>query len=61
MNVGATIAPFSLLYLKESLGWYHAVGFALSAAGLRFRVPGSIVMRGPRRVRNGAPQTTTQS
>jgi uncharacterized protein (DUF486 family) len=31
-----TIAAFSLLYLKESLGWNHAVGFALIAAGSAF-------------------------
>jgi hypothetical protein len=31
-----TIAAFSLLYLKESLGWNHAVGFALSVAGSAF-------------------------
>jgi uncharacterized protein (DUF486 family) len=29
-------AGFSLLYLKEPLGWNHAVGFALIAAGAFF-------------------------
>lgn len=29
-------AGFSLLYLKEPLGWNHAVGFALVAAGAAF-------------------------
>ncbi len=29
-------AGFSVLYLKESLGWNHAVGFALIAAGAFF-------------------------
>lgn len=29
-------AGFSLLYLKEPLGWNHAVGFALIAAGAWF-------------------------
>jgi uncharacterized protein len=29
-------AGFSVLYLKESLGWNHAVGFALIAAGAWF-------------------------
>jgi uncharacterized protein len=27
---------FSVLYLKEPLGWNHAVGFALIAAGAAF-------------------------
>jgi uncharacterized protein len=29
-------AAFSVLYLKESLGWNHAVGFALIALGAFF-------------------------
>jgi hypothetical protein len=29
-------AAFSVLYLKEPLGWNHAVGFALIAAGAGF-------------------------
>jgi len=29
-------AGFSVLYLKESLGWNHLVGFALIAAGAAF-------------------------
>ena len=29
-------AGFSVLYLKEPLGWNHAVGFALIAAGATF-------------------------
>jgi hypothetical protein len=29
-------AGFSVLYLKEPLGWNHAVGFALIAAGAGF-------------------------
>jgi hypothetical protein len=29
-------AGFSVLYLKEPLGWNHAVGFALIAAGAAF-------------------------
>ena len=29
-------AVFSMLYLKEPLGWNHAVGFALVAVGARF-------------------------
>ena len=29
-------AAFSVLYLKESLGWNHLVGFALIAAGAGF-------------------------
>ena len=29
-------AAFSVLYLKEPLGWNHAVGFALIAAGAFF-------------------------
>jgi uncharacterized protein (DUF486 family) len=29
-------AGFSVLYLKESLGWNHAVGFALIALGAWF-------------------------
>jgi uncharacterized protein (DUF486 family) len=29
-------AAFSILYLKEPLGWNHAVGFALIAAGAFF-------------------------
>jgi hypothetical protein len=29
-------AGFSALYLRESLGWNHAVGFALIAAGAGF-------------------------
>ncbi len=29
-------AAFSVLYLKESLSWNHAVGFALIAAGAAF-------------------------
>jgi uncharacterized protein len=29
-------AAFSVLYLKEGLGWNHAVGFALIAAGAFF-------------------------
>ena len=29
-------AGFSVLYLKEPLGWNHAVGFALIAAGAFF-------------------------
>ncbi|MEI7806076.1 MAG: DMT family protein [Hyphomicrobiales bacterium] len=34
-------AAFSVLYLKESLNWNHAVGFALIASGAFF------VFRGP--------------
>jgi len=29
-------AAFSVLYLKESLGWNHGVGFTLIAAGAFF-------------------------
>ena len=29
-------AGFSVVYLKESLGWNHAVGFALIALGAYF-------------------------
>ena len=29
-------AAFSVLYLKEPLGWNHAIGFALIAAGAGF-------------------------
>jgi hypothetical protein len=29
-------AGFSALYLKEPLGWNHAIGFALIAAGAAF-------------------------
>jgi uncharacterized protein (DUF486 family) len=29
-------AGFSVLYLKESLGWNHGLGFALIAAGAFF-------------------------
>jgi uncharacterized protein len=32
----AVFAGFSVLYLKEPLGWNHAVGFALIAAGAFF-------------------------
>lgn len=32
----AMFAAFSVLYLKEPLGWNHAVGFALIAAGAGF-------------------------
>jgi len=32
----AVFAGFSVLYLKESLGWNHLVGFALIAAGAAF-------------------------
>ena len=32
----AVFAGFSILYLKESLGWNHLVGFALIAAGAGF-------------------------
>ena len=33
-------AGFSVLYLKEPLGWNHAVGFALIAAGAALRLHG---------------------
>jgi drug/metabolite transporter (DMT)-like permease len=29
-------AVFSMLYLREPLGWNHAIGFALIAAGAAF-------------------------
>src|SRR6478735_9027655 len=32
----AVFSGFSVLYLKESLSWNHAVGFALIAAGAAF-------------------------
>jgi hypothetical protein len=32
----AVFAAFSVLYLKEPLGWNHAVGFSLIAAGAFF-------------------------
>jgi hypothetical protein len=32
----AVFAGFSVLYLKEPLGWNHAVGFALIAGGAFF-------------------------
>lgn len=32
----AVFCAFSVLYLKEPLGWNHAVGFALIAAGAAF-------------------------
>ncbi|QFU17240.1 DMT family protein [Microvirga thermotolerans] len=32
----AVFAGFSVLYLKEPLGWNHLVGFALIAAGAAF-------------------------
>jgi uncharacterized protein len=32
----AVFAGFSVVYLKEPLGWNHAVGFALIAAGAGF-------------------------
>ena len=32
----AVFAGFSILYLKEPLGWNHAVGFSLIAAGAFF-------------------------
>lgn len=32
----AVFAAFSVLYLKEPLGWNHAVGFTLIAAGAYF-------------------------
>ncbi len=32
----AVFAGFSVLFLKEPLGWHHAVGFALIAAGAFF-------------------------
>jgi uncharacterized protein (DUF486 family) len=32
----AVFAGFSVVYLKEPLGWNHAVGFALIAAGAAF-------------------------
>jgi uncharacterized protein len=32
----AVFAGFSILYLKEQLGWNHAVGFSLIAAGAFF-------------------------
>ena len=32
----AVFCAFSVLYLKEPLGWNHAVGFALIAAGAGF-------------------------
>ena len=37
----AVFAGFSVLYLKEPIGWNHAVGFALIAAGALF------VFKGP--------------
>ncbi len=33
-------AIFSIVYLKESLNWHHAVGFLLIAAGAGFIFPG---------------------
>jgi uncharacterized protein len=30
------VAAFSVLYLKEPLGWNHALGFAFFAAGTFF-------------------------
>ena len=32
----AVFAAFSVLWLKEPLGWNHAIGFALIAAGAAF-------------------------
>jgi hypothetical protein len=32
----AVFAAFSVVYLKEPLGWNHAVGFALIATGAAF-------------------------
>jgi uncharacterized protein (DUF486 family) len=32
----AVFCAFSVLYLKEPLGWNHAIGFALIAAGAAF-------------------------
>ncbi len=32
----AVFTGFSVLYLKEPLGWNHAIGFALIAAGAAF-------------------------
>jgi uncharacterized protein (DUF486 family) len=32
----AVFSGFSVLYLKESLSWNHAIGFALIAAGAAF-------------------------
>ena len=32
----AVFAGFSVLYLKEPIGWNHAVGFALIASGAFF-------------------------
>ncbi len=37
----AVFAGFSVLYLKEPLGWNHALGFGLIGAGAFF------VFRGP--------------
>jgi uncharacterized protein len=36
------LAGFSVLYLKEPLGWNHAVGFALIAAGAGFVFAGRL-------------------
>ncbi len=35
-------AGFSVLYLKEPLGWNHAIGFALIAAGAFFIFKGKV-------------------
>ena len=35
-------AGFSALYLKEPLGWNHAIGFALIAAGAYFIFKGKV-------------------
>ena len=35
-------AGFSVVYLKEPLGWNHAVGFALIAAGAFFIFKGKV-------------------
>jgi uncharacterized protein (DUF486 family) len=35
-------AAFSVIYLKEPLGWNHAVGFALIAAGAGFVFSGRV-------------------